>query len=490
MADTNNTSPKLMDEYGVSTLVQGIKDKLISGGKIKSDLLPSFVDDVVEIKSSDIVLEAPVQNIDEDYLLNTSTVLTQEMVNNGDYTITGIYYDPDMYCCYLTTLDVNDSPEIITQWENITIGSGTSAKTYVASSTLGSKTEKQGANGTGYVYICNNRTIINENTAHVTNVVFDKGKIYVDTRNNKTYRWGGTTTVELTNPDEIYTPTSDAIVGVTSNKTVGALASGTSMASLKGQTFSQILEKMLVEDSWVTPTQSHSVSLGTPTSPVIIGSAVTAPAITATWNNLATPVSGEAKITYSTKMVEENGQTVQNWTGISHYKNPGTVSYTFTYSYPKGEYVRTSVLGNKKTFEIPAVNNSTLSKTVEVSAPVWIGKNTSDGINGTEYKNTNQLGSLDTAKTLGSTSAPIVLPVSVVGDCVIWIPFANSELHVYRNNGFGTYEVQDSVFTYKGTETKEYGTGDNKVTVTYKKYSNDTAYASTQQVYLTFTLKK
>lgn len=473
---------KLMDEFGVSTLVQGIKDKIISGGKIKSDLLPSFVDDVIEIAESDITMEMLVKSRDEEYHFNTSTVVNQAMIDSGDYTITGVFYEPNDFYCYLETLDVNDSPEIITQWENITIGPENSAKTYIASSNLGAKTSINGASGDGFIYKCNNRTIVYDNTAIITNIVFEKGKIYVDVRNNNTYRWGGTAMVKISNPDEIYIPTSEAVSKVSSNKAVGALASGTSMASLKGKTFSEILEQMLVEDSWVTPTQSHTVSIGTPTSPVIIGSAVTVPSITATWNNKVTPVEGEAKVTYTTKMVEENGQTIENWTGISHYKNPGTVSYTFKYSYPKGKYVKTSVLGNKEEFEVAAVTNQTISRTVEVSAPVWI--------NGTEYKSTSQLGVLDTEKQLGSTSSPITLPISAAGACVILVPFVNSELHVYRDNGFNSYEVQDKVFTYKGTETKEYGEGTNKVTVTYKKYSNDTAYGSTQKVYLKFTLKK
>ena len=86
---------------------------------------------------------------------------------------------------------------------------------------------------------------------------------------------GGSTPVESN-----YTPTLDENTKVTTE--LGSIKAGSTLGNLAGKSFSEIVDAILVNETWSDPSYSHSINMLTPTSLVKVGSAVVIPTYSAT----------------------------------------------------------------------------------------------------------------------------------------------------------------------------------------------------------------
>lgn len=265
---------------------------------------------------------------------------------------------------------------------------------------------------------------------------------------------GGAGGGESTPVESNYTPTLDENTKITTE--LGSIKAGSTLGELAGKSFSEIVDAMLVNETWNNPGYSHSISMSTPTSLVKVGSSVVIPTYSATWNNNIQS-DNEKVITASlSKNILGNSETVYNISGTS--------TFTLTYSYPAGYYTITSNLGNTKIVTVPAVSNATITRNVTVTYP-WF-------INNTEQV----LVAIGSSKTI---------EVELTGSPSIKVPFANSTVIIQADLGFGWMDVQweESI-----DETNLGGAIDE--TVPYKVYTKLDSYSSSVNHRIIINLSK
>ena len=260
---------------------------------------------------------------------------------------------------------------------------------------------------------------------------------------------GGSTTVDIN-----YTPTLDESTKITTE--IGSIKPGSTLADLAGKSYSEIIDAMLVNEVWNDPGYKHTISLGTITSLVKVGTSVVIPAITAVWNSNIQ--SNNTKIiTYDlAKTILGSSETVYNKSGNS--------TFVLTYSYPEGYYDITSNLGNTKRITVPSKTNATISKTVTSTYPWFI--NTTEQV----------LVAIGNSKTI---------EVELTGSPSIKVPFTNSTVTIQADLGFGWMDVNWNVIT----DNSNLG-GAIDETVPYKVYSKPDSYSSSVKHKITINLSK
>ena len=213
---------------------------------------------------------------------------------------------------------------------------------------------------------------------------------------------------------------------------------------------------MLVNEIWNDPRYVHTVSLGTVTSLVKVGSSVVTPDITAVWNNNIQSNSTKTITNSLAKTILGSSETVYNKSGNS--------TFVLTYSYPEGYYDIVSNLGNTKRITVPSKTNATISKIVTVTYP-WF-------INTTEQA----LIAIGDSKTI---------EIELTGSPSIKVPFANSTVTIQADLGFGWMDVDWDVSI---DNTNLGGAVDE--TVPYKVYSKSDSYSNSVKHKITINLSK
>lgn len=260
---------------------------------------------------------------------------------------------------------------------------------------------------------------------------------------------GGSTPVESN-----YRPTLNSSTKITTS--IGSIKAGSTLGNLAGKSYSEIIDAMLVNESWSNPSYSHSISMSTPPSLVKVGSSVVIPTYSATWNNNIQSDSEKVITASLSKNILGSSETTYNVSGISNF--------TLTYSYPAGYYTITSNLGNTKTVQVPAVSNGTITKSVTATYP-WF-------INNTEQA----LVAIGSSKTI---------EIELTGSPSIKVPFTNSTVKIQADLGFGWMDVNWNVTT---DNTNLGGAVDE--TVPYKVYTKPDSYASSVKHKITIKLSK
>ena len=251
-----------------------------------------------------------------------------------------------------------------------------------------------------------------------------------------------------------YRPTLNSSTKITTS--IGSIKAGSTLGNLAGKSYSEIIDAMLVNESWNDPSYSHSISMSTPTSLVKVGSSVVIPTYSATWNNNIQSDSEKVITTSLSKIILGSSETTYNVSGTS--------KFILTYSYPSGYYTITSNLGNTKTVTVPAVSNGTITKSVTATYP-WF-------INNTEQA----LVAIGSSKTI---------EIELTGSPSIKVPFTNSTVTIQADLGFGWMDVNWNVTT---DNTNLGGAVDE--TVPYKVYSKPDSYASSVKHKITIKLSK
>ena len=251
-----------------------------------------------------------------------------------------------------------------------------------------------------------------------------------------------------------YNPTLDSSTQVTTE--IGSIKAGSTLADLAGKSYSEIIDAMLVNEVWNDPRYIHTVSLGTVTSLVKVGSSVVTPDITAVWNNNIQSNSTKTIINSLAKTILGSSETVYNKSGNS--------TFVLTYSYPEGYYDIVSNLGNTKRITVPSKTNATISKIVTVTYP-WF-------INTTEQA----LIAIGDSKTI---------EVELTGSPSIKVPFTNSTITIQADLGFGWMDVDWDVSI---DNTNLGGAVDE--TVPYKVYSKSDSYSNSVKHKITINLSK
>ena len=251
-----------------------------------------------------------------------------------------------------------------------------------------------------------------------------------------------------------YNPTLDSSTQVTTE--IGSIKAGSTLADLAGKSYSEIIDAMLVNEVWNDPRYVHTVSLGTVTSLVKVGSSVVTPAITAIWNNNIQSNSNKVITNNLVKTILGSSETVYNKSGNS--------TFVLTYSYPEGYYDIVSNLGNTKRITVHSKTNATISKTVTATYP-WF-------INNTEQV----LVAIGDSKTI---------EVELTGSPSIKVPFANSTVTIQADLGFGWMDVNWDVSI---DNTNLGGAVDE--TVPYKVYSKSDSYSNSVKHKITINLSK
>ncbi len=251
-----------------------------------------------------------------------------------------------------------------------------------------------------------------------------------------------------------YNPTLDSSTQVTTE--IGSIKAGSTLGDLAGKSYSEIIDAMLVNEVWNDPRYVHTVSLGTVTSLVKVGSSVVIPVITAVWNNNIKSNSTKVITNNLTKTILGSSETVYNKSGNS--------TFVLTYSYPEGYYDIVSNLGNTKRITVPSKTNATISKTVTATYP-WF-------INTTEQA----LVAIGDSKTI---------EVELTGSPSIKVPFTNSTVTIQADLGFGWMDVDWDVSI---DNTNLGGAVDE--TVPYKVYSKSDSYSNSVKHKITINLSK
>ena len=251
-----------------------------------------------------------------------------------------------------------------------------------------------------------------------------------------------------------YNPTLDSSTRVTTE--IGSIKVGSTLADLAGKSYSEIIDAMLVNEIWNDPRYVHTVSLGTVTSLVKVGSSVVTPDITAVWNNNIQSNSTKTITNSLAKTILGSSETVYNKSGNS--------TFVLTYSYPEGYYDIVSNLGNTKRIKVPSKTNATISKIVTATYP-WF-------INTTEQA----LVAIGDSKTI---------EVELTGSPSIKVPFTNSTVTIQADLGFGWMDVDWNV-TIDNTNLG----GAVDETVPYKVYSKSDSYSNSVKHKITINLSK
>ena len=251
-----------------------------------------------------------------------------------------------------------------------------------------------------------------------------------------------------------YNPTLDSSTQVTTE--IGSIKAGSTLADLAGKSYSEIIDAMLVNEVWNDPRYVHTVSLGTVTSLVKVGTSVVTPDITAVWNNNIQSNSTKTITNSLAKTILGSSETVYNKSGNS--------TFVLTYSYPEGYYDIVSNLGNTKRITVPSKTNATISKIVTATYP-WF-------INTTEQA----LVAIGDSKTI---------EVELIGSPSIKVPFTNSTVIIQADLGFGWMDVDWNV----NIDNTNLG-GAVDETVPYKVYSKSDSYSNSVKHKITINLSK
>lgn len=260
---------------------------------------------------------------------------------------------------------------------------------------------------------------------------------------------GGSTIV-----DSNYTPTLDESTEITTE--IGSIKAGSTLGELAGKSYSEIIDAMLVNETYNDPKYTHNISLGNVPALVKVGSSVVVPIITAVWNDNIQSNSTRIITNTLTKNILGTSETIYNTSGNS--------TFVLTYSYPEGYYDITSNLGNTKRITVPGKTNATISKTITATYPWFI--NTTEQV----------LVAIGNSKTI---------EIELTGSPSIKIPFTNSTVTIQADLGFGWMDVDWNV----STDNSNLG-GAIDETVPYKVYSKPDSYASLVKHRITINLKK
>lgn len=251
-----------------------------------------------------------------------------------------------------------------------------------------------------------------------------------------------------------YTPTLNNTTKITTS--IGSIKAGSILGDLEGKSYSEIIDAMLVNETWNDPGYTHTISLGNVTSLVKVGSSVVVPSISAIWNNNIQSDSEKTITTNLVKTIIGSSETVYNKSGNS--------TFVLNYSYPEGYYNITSNLGNTKRITVPSKTNGSISKTVTATYPWFI--NNSEQV----------LVAIGSSKTI---------EVSLTGSPSIKVPFANSTVSIQADLGFGWMDVSWDVTT----DDTNLGNAVDE-TVPYKIYSKPDSYSTSVKHKITITLNK
>ena len=260
---------------------------------------------------------------------------------------------------------------------------------------------------------------------------------------------GGSTTVDVN-----YTPTLDESTKITTE--IGSIKAGSILGELAGKSYSEIIDAMLVNETYNDPGYTHNISLGNVNTLVKVGSSVIVPTITAIWNTNIQSNSNKVITNNLTKTILGSSETVYNKSGNS--------TFVLTYSYPEGYYDIVSNLGNTKRIIVRGKTNATISKIVTATYPWFI--NTIE----------QALVAIGNSKTI---------EVELTGSPSIKVPFTNSTVTIQADLGFGWMDVDWNV----SIDNSNLG-GAIDETVPYKVYSKPDSYASSVKHRIIINLKK
>lgn len=274
--------------------------------------------------------------------------------------------------------------------------------------------------------------------------IIGKGNIVIENSGGE-----GSTPVESN-----YNPTLDSTTKITTS--IGSIKAGSTLGDLEGKSYSEIIDAMLVNETWNDPGYTHTINLGNVTSLVKVGSSVVVPSVSAIWNNNIQSNNEKIITTNLVKTIIGSSKTVYNKSGNS--------TFVLNYSYPEGYYNITSNLGNIKRITVPSKTNGSISKTVTVTYPWFI--NNSEQV----------LVAIGSSKTI---------EVSLIGSPSIKVPFANSTVSIQADLGFGWMDVSWDVTT----DDTNLGNAVDE-TVPYKIYSKPDSYSTSVKHKITITLNK
>lgn len=260
---------------------------------------------------------------------------------------------------------------------------------------------------------------------------------------------GGSTVV-----DSNYTPTLDESTKITTE--IGSIKAGSTLGELAGKSYSEIIDAMLVNETYNDPGYTHNISLGNVTTLVKVGSPIIVPSVTAVWNSNIQSNFDKIITNTLTRTTLGSSQLV--------YNDSGNSTFVLTYSYPEGYYDITSNLGNTKRITVPSKTNATISKIVTSTYP-WF-------INNTEQV----LVAIGNSKTI---------EVELTGSPSIKVPFANSTVTIQADLGFGWMDVNWNI----SIDNSNLGEAVDE-TVPYKVYSKPDSYTSLVKHKITINLSK
>ena len=260
---------------------------------------------------------------------------------------------------------------------------------------------------------------------------------------------GGSTPVESN-----YNPTLDSSTEITTE--IGSIKAGSTLSELAGKSYSEIIDAMLVNETYNDPGYIHNISLGNVPALVKVGSSVVIPAITAVWNSNIKSNSNKIITSNLTKTILGSSETVYNKSGNS--------TFVLTYSYPEGYYDIVSNLGNTKRITVPSKTNATISKTVTATYP-WFINNAEQAL-----------------VAIGDSK---IIEVELTGSPSIKVPFTNSTVTIQADLGFGWMDVDWNV----NIDNTNLG-GAVDETVPYKVYSKSDSYSNSVKHKITINLRK
>ena len=264
----------------------------------------------------------------------------------------------------------------------------------------------------------------------------------------------GDIVIESSDNESNYTPTLAESTKITT--TIGSIKAGSTLGELTGKSYSEIIDSMLINETYTDPNYTHTISLEDINSLVKVGSSVVIPSVTAIWNDNIQSDSPKTIKTNLSKHILGTSKTVYNTSGNS--------TFVLAYSYPEGYYDITSNLGNTKRITVPSKTNATISKIVTSTYP-WF-------INNTEQV----LVAIGNSKTI---------EVELIGSPSIKVPFTNSTVTIQADLGFGWMDV-DWATTVDNSNLG----GAIDETVPYKVYSKPDSYASYVKHKITINLIK
>lgn len=277
--------------------------------------------------------------------------------------------------------------------------------------------------------------------------IIGEGNIVIESSGGES--GGGSTVI-----DGNYTPTLDESTKITTE--IGSIKAGSTLGELASKSYSEIIDAMLVNETYNDPKYTHTISLGNVTTLVKVGSPVVVPSVTAIWNDNIQSNSNKVITNTLSKNILGTSETVYNTSGNS--------TFVLTYSYPEGYYDITSNLGNTKRITVPGKTNATISKTVTATYPWFI--NTTEQV----------LVAIGSSKTI---------EVELTGSPSIKVPFANSTVTIQADLGFGWMDVNWAV----SIDNKNLG-GAVDETVPYKVYSKSDSYSNFVKHKITINLNK